>query len=273
MRGLLIASLLCVSAASLRAGETIDRVLEWVAQTDIPTIDLTGVHGARLHCERWLGVEDSAKDVARILVNGVEIWRNGTNGGTATLQDVEWATVDADISALADGVANTKIRFELTTDASGHLGGWNVDDVTIDSISDCAPSESYGSGTAGSGGFVPVLATSGGFPYIGNPAFTVDGSQLLGGGAGLCVVGFVRTTLPFKGITILVGLAPPAFFVAVSASGPAGVPGAGTFALTGEIPDDPTLVGLEVDVQALMFDKGGPKGLSASAGLAFVICQ
>jgi choice-of-anchor B domain-containing protein len=251
-------------------GEYEASVSTWL---ESPAIDLTGVHGARLRLERWLSVEDSSKDVARVLVNGAEVWRNPTNGGTQELQDVEWVTLDLDVSAVADGVADAKVRFELTSDGSGHRGGWNVDDVELYSVSDCAPSITYGTGTAGSGGFVPQLATSGGFPYIGNPAFTVDGTQLLGSASGLYLLGFARDQSPFKGIDIRVDLTPPVRWLPITASGPAGAPAAGAFALTGDIPDDTSLLGIVVDSQVLMFDPGGPKGLAASAGLEFVICR
>ena len=237
-----------------------------------PAIDLTGVHGSRLRFERWLRVADSAHDVASVEVNGHEVWRNATNGGTQDTLDPEWGTVDLDVAGVADGVATTHVRFRLQSDASGAHGGWNVDDVELYAVSTCRAPESYGSGVAGSGGFVPQLATVG-EPSLGNPAFEVDGSGLLGGASGVLGVGFARVAIPVKGITLLVDLSPPAFTVFVAASGAPGIAGAGTIAVDGEIPDDPALLGIEVDVQLLVADPAGPKRLSSSAGLAFVICQ
>jgi choice-of-anchor B domain-containing protein len=239
---------------------------EWL---ESPTVDLTDLHGTRLRFQRWLRVEDSPNDVARVLVNGVEVWRNGSNGPTL---DDEWATIDLDVSALADDVATTRVRFELKSNASGTHGGWNVDDVELYSISTCRDPEIYGNGSAGSGGYVPTLATVGA-PKIGGAPFTLDGSDLLGGANGLLLVGFARAQIPFKGFDLLVDPAPPTFLIPVTATGPAGAAGAGTFSLSDAIPDDTSIVGIEVDTQVLMFDGGAPRGLASSAGLAFWVCQ
>jgi choice-of-anchor B domain-containing protein len=237
-----------------------------------PAIDLSAARRTRLRFNRWLRVDDSAQDVARVMVNGTEIWRNPTNGGTQPTLDVEWATMDFDIAALADGVAATKVRFELQTDATVQFGGWNVDDVEIYSVSSCRDAEDYGVGTAGSGGFVPLLSTLGD-PMLGNPAFEVDGSQLLGGAPGLLAVGFARNDLDIKGITLLVDVTPPAVLVPIAASGPPGVAGAGAFQIVAGIGDDPTLDGLEIDLQILVADAGGPKKLASSQGRAIWLCR
>lgn len=237
-----------------------------------PDVDLTHRHGVRLRFERWLRVDDSALDVARVLVNGAEVWRNATNGGTQPTLDAEWATIDLDVSAVADGVAATRVRFELKSDASVTYGGWNVDDVELYSISTARDSESYGTGGVGSGGFVPTFTTAGD-PTIGGPAFSLDGADLLGGASGFVLVGFARAQIPFKGLDLLVDPVPPTLLVPVVASGPAGVAGAGTLTLAGSVPDDPALVGVEIDTQLLVFDPGAPKRLASSAGRAFWICR
>jgi choice-of-anchor B domain-containing protein len=237
-----------------------------------PAIDLTNRHGVRLRFERWLRVDDSAHDVARVVVNGSEVWRNPTNGGTLPTLDVEWGTIDLDVSAYADDVASTTVRFELKTDPSVAYGGWNVDDVELYSISTARDSESYGTGAAGSGGFVPTLATTGD-PQIGGPPFSLDGADLLGGANGLVLVGFARAQIPFKGLDLLVDPVPPTLLLPVTALGAPGVAGAGTFSFSGAIADDPAYVGVEIDAQVIVFDPGAPKGLASSAGRAFWICQ
>jgi choice-of-anchor B domain-containing protein len=237
-----------------------------------PAIDLTNLHGVRLRFQRWLRVEDSALDVARVLVNGVEIWRNPTNGGTLRTLDEEWATMDFDVSAVADDVAATKVRFELKTDASITRGGWNVDDVELYSISTCRDSESYGTGGPGSGGFVPTLTTVGD-AKIGGAPFSLAGADMLGGANGVLLVGFGRAQIPYKGLDLLVDPVPPTFLAPFTASGPAGVDDVGTFSISAGIPDDPAFVGLEIDTQLLVFDAGAPKHLASSAGRAFWIGQ
>jgi choice-of-anchor B domain-containing protein len=237
-----------------------------------PAINLSAARRARLRFNRWLRVDDAAQDLARVLVNGTEIWRNPTNGGTLQSLDQEWATMDFDVAALADGVPNTKVRFELQTDASVQFGGWNIDDVEIYSVSSCRDAEDYGLGTAGSGGFVPLLSTVGD-PMLGSPSFEVDGSQILGGAASVLAVGFARSNVDIKGITLLVDLSPPALLVPITASGPPGVAGAGGFQLVAGIGNDPALDGLEIDMQILVADLGGPKKLASSQGHAIWLCQ
>jgi choice-of-anchor B domain-containing protein len=239
---------------------------------ETPAIDLTGRHGVRLRFQRWLRVDDSARDVARVVVNGAEIWRNPSNGGTQPTLDVEWGTIDLDVAAHADGVAATKVRFELKSDGSGAYGGWNVDDVELYSVSTCRDTETYGIGYAGSGGFVPTLELVGD-PQIGGPGVSLVGDDLLGGGSGVMLLGVARAQVPLKTITLWVDLAPPGTLISIVASGAPGVAGDGGFTITDSIPDDPTLVGMEVDTQVVMFDRGAAGKLAASAGLAFWICQ
>jgi len=237
-----------------------------------PTVDLTNQHGVRLRFQRWLRVEDSAHDVARVVVNGVEVWRNPTNGGTQFTADEEWGLIDLDVSAAADDVAATKVRFELKSDGAVTRGGWNVDDVELYAVSTVRDPESYGTGAAGSGGFVPTLSTVGD-PMIGGPPFTLAGSNLLGGAPSLVLVGFARAQIPYKGLDLLVDPVPPTLLVPLTASGPAGVAGVGAFSLSAGLPDDPALDGLEIDTQVIVFDAGAANHLASSAGLAFWIGQ
>jgi choice-of-anchor B domain-containing protein len=242
---------------------------EWL---ESPAIDLSAARRTRLRFSRWLRVDDSANDVARVLVNGTEIWRNPTNGGTLPTLDNEWATLDFDVAALADGVAATKVRFELQTNGSVQFGGWNVDDVELYSVSSRRDPEDYGTGTAGTGGIVPVLSTVGD-PTLGSLAFEVDGAQIRGAAGCLLAIGVARNDYVVKGIRLLVDLAPPAVLVPVVASGTPGSAGTGAFALFFEIDDDPALDGLEVDLQILVADPDGPKNLAASQGRAVWLSQ
>jgi hypothetical protein len=49
--------------------------------------------------------------------------------------------------------------------------------------------------------------------------------------------------------------------------------GNGEFTVAAPIPNDPGLVGLDVYVQAIIADAGGPKGFSATRGMHFRVCQ
>jgi hypothetical protein len=87
--------------------------------------DHTGVH---LQFKRWLTCERSYGDVARILVNGTEVWRNVNN---PHFVDATWVPVDLDIHALADGNPSVQVSFELHSNGWITFGGWNVDDVRV----------------------------------------------------------------------------------------------------------------------------------------------
>ncbi len=93
-----------------------------------PVIDCSGHTGVQLQFKRWLTCERGYGDVARILVNGTEIWRNDK----ATNQiDGAWTPAVYDIHTLADNNPSVQIRFELNTDDNFTMGGWNIDDFRL----------------------------------------------------------------------------------------------------------------------------------------------
>jgi len=93
-----------------------------------PPIDCAGHTAVHLRFKRWLSVEESLYDVATILVNGTEIWRNPVN---ANLVDNAWTTQLYDISAAAGGNPAVLVRFALTSDDGLQFGGWNIDDFEL----------------------------------------------------------------------------------------------------------------------------------------------
>jgi hypothetical protein len=95
---------------------------------ETPPVDCRGRSGVRLSFSRWLSVEDGAFDAARILVDGVEAWRNAAG---ADLRDRSWTSREIDVSALADGRPAVVVRFELAADGGVERGGWNLDDVRL----------------------------------------------------------------------------------------------------------------------------------------------
>jgi hypothetical protein len=117
-----------------------------------PAFNCTGQTGVQLIFKRWLTVEKSQYDTARILVNGTEVWRNPFS---TDVLDVSWTTQSVDISAVADNNPAVTIRFELQSDGGLELGGWNVDDLKLGRIvpaGSCNPGTVFcagdGSGTA-----------------------------------------------------------------------------------------------------------------------------
>lgn len=93
-----------------------------------PVVNCSGQTGCWLSFRRALNVERGIYDVARVLVNGTEIWRNPSNYDHI---DRVWTPFLSDIHALADGNASVKVRFEMTGDPGWRFGGWNLDDFRI----------------------------------------------------------------------------------------------------------------------------------------------
>ncbi|MBK7877458.1 MAG: hypothetical protein IPJ77_17260 [Planctomycetes bacterium] len=93
-----------------------------------PVFNCSGRTNVQLIFKRWLTVEESLFDTARILVNGIEVWRNPVNGN---LLDTGWTTQVLDISAQADNNPSVTVRFELQSDGGLQLGGWQIDDLQL----------------------------------------------------------------------------------------------------------------------------------------------
>lgn len=100
----------------------------------LPVIDVGRWSDVRLQYRRWLGVEDSNFDKARITVDGQEAWINFTanKGDLSSVHhiDREWRFHDVSLSPHALGHA-FHIGFDLTSDAGLHLGGWAIDDLCV----------------------------------------------------------------------------------------------------------------------------------------------
>ncbi len=96
-------------------------------------INCAGYTNVALRFWRWLGVEDSIFDHARVDVssNGstwTTIWSNPGD----SMQDQEWVLQTFDISAIANNQPTVFIRWVMgTTDESLRYSGWNIDDVSI----------------------------------------------------------------------------------------------------------------------------------------------
>jgi hypothetical protein len=103
----------------------------WV---QMPSIDVGRWTDVRLQYRRWLAVEDSHFDQARILVNGKEVWLNFTQniGDSSSTHhiDREWRFHDVPLSGKVPGHV-FDVRWDLTADDGLDLGGWQLDDVCI----------------------------------------------------------------------------------------------------------------------------------------------
>ena len=95
-----------------------------------PAIDCSECEGARLQFRRWLSAQGGANgDVARVLVNGTEVWSSAS--ATGLLVDRHWELLDIPIGTIADGATEVKVRFEMASNGALELGGWAIDDVEI----------------------------------------------------------------------------------------------------------------------------------------------
>lgn len=103
----------------------------WVKMPPIDVGRWTDVH---LQYRRWLAVEDSHFDQARVTVNDTRAWVNFTadlGDSSATHHiDREWRFHDVPLSGYAPGRVFT-VGWDLTSDEGLHLGGWHLDDVCV----------------------------------------------------------------------------------------------------------------------------------------------
>jgi hypothetical protein len=171
-----------------------DNVHNWLRS---PAIDFTGEVGATLRFRRWLTVEKSVYDQARVLVDGIEVWRNPPG---VDLIDSSWNLTEVDISGAADGKSNVRIEFQLQSDGGLVFGGWNLDDVevyTLEAV--CAPPTLNG----------PLAQVA----CVGSPATF----STTAGGSGPFTYQWRKNTLP------ILGANGPSYTIAAVQSADAGV--------------------------------------------------
>jgi Peptidase C13 family len=127
------------------SGYTGDNVIGYNLNGDYPNnmsayyvttgaFDCSDVSGISLGFYRWLGVESNSWDHAVISVsndNGgtwSDIWENPGS----SLSDGSWTYEEYDISSIAEGYENVKVRWQMgTSDTSVIYCGWNIDDVIV----------------------------------------------------------------------------------------------------------------------------------------------
>jgi hypothetical protein len=114
---------------------------------------------------RWLGVESSIYDHAKIQVSNDDVnWTDVWVNGTGNLADSSWVYCEYDISAVADRQPTVFVRWCMgPTDFSFAYAGWNIDDVCLDGdISDAlfiSPNDIFFSLGPEGGPFSPVCKT------------------------------------------------------------------------------------------------------------------
>lgn len=97
-------------------------------------IDCKLAENVKLTFWRWLGVESSTWDHAKVQVsNNGTSWTDVWSNGTSDLIDTEWVYCEYDISAVADAQQTVYVRWCMgPTDFSAAYAGWNIDDVCLD---------------------------------------------------------------------------------------------------------------------------------------------
>jgi Tol biopolymer transport system component len=147
-----------------------------------------------------------------------------------------------------------------TTDFVPNDTNLALDTFLVDRDAQLAAWTNYGAGFAGTNG-VPSL-TARADPVLGT-SLTLDVENSLGAATPATLfLGFGRASIPTaKGGTLLVD----AFLFVPLALPAVDLP------LSGSLPNDPTLVGLEVDLQAVEADPGAALGLSFTAGLELTL--
>ena len=140
--------------------------------------------------------------------------------------------------------------------------GYWVNVATVPDDGCTGAGSEYGTGLAGTGGFVPHIGSLG-CPDVGRTV-TVQVDRCVGGTFGILLIGSAQAALPAFGGTLL--LAPIDATLAFPCSGTLGVPGIGEFSLP--IPlTSPALSGQSLYLQAGLLDPAASQGLAISNGL------
>ena len=174
-----------------------------------PAINCSGAQQVFLEFRRWLTVESSQYDQARIRVNGTQVW---INPNTADLIDTAWVPFQLDISSLAANNPTVQIEFSLQSDGGVAFGGWNLDEfalVTLGPGNSTCPSPSvYCTAKTNSQGCVPQIAASGSAGVSGTAPFTITGANVINQRSGLLFYGFASGSTIFQGGTKCIGGTP-----------------------------------------------------------------
>jgi len=106
-------------------------------------IDCSNAQNITLSFYRWLGIESSSYDHARIDVStDGTTWTTIWNHTSGTIQENSWSLKTYNISTIADRKPILLIRWVMgPTDYSDTYAGWNIDDISIsgDSVNVTVP--------------------------------------------------------------------------------------------------------------------------------------
>ncbi len=137
------------------------------------SLDCSNLTDVELHFMRYLNVETSTYDHAsiRVSVAGGPFTTLWENAGEIT--DSSWVSQVYDLSDLADGQGDVRIRWVMgTTDGSWQYSGWNIDDVQIVAVnpSSGVPGDANGDGMVNADDILAVISAWGPCPPGDCPA-------------------------------------------------------------------------------------------------------
>ena len=137
---------------------------------------------------------------------------------------------------------------------------------------DCNCGTLRGVGTAGTGGHIPRLMTTGACPTLGDTSWGVTLTQGLGGALVVVRVGIDSgpSTVGVGQATGSLLLGPPAI---VQLSGTPGAPGVGSATLALPMQTDPSMAGMTLRARAVVLDPGARRGRSKSRVLVATLCS
>jgi FG-GAP repeat protein/VCBS repeat protein len=158
--------------------------------------------------------------------------------------------------AVCGGDFNNDGRTDVLIGGNNFVAGDGIAETWITAV---ARWNNYGKGWAGSNGVPALIPLSD--PVVGQLLNLGLDNSLGASTAGLLVLGLSKDSIPTgKGGTLLVD---PFLFEALS------IP-AGGLTLSGKVPDDPSLYGFDLYLQAIEADSGASKGLSFTRGLDLI---
>ena len=167
-----------------------------------PTINCSGSVGVHLKFKRWLQVENSVYDHARVRINGTQVWENSS---ASDLLDTSWNAVDLNISAIADNNPSVQIEFSMQSDAGLQYCGWNIDDVEVSYQGACAPicpaASTYCVAKLTSNLTIPAIGSTGLATVTANN-FVVTLDDAMPNAQSVCFWSSAANNTPFKGGTL-----------------------------------------------------------------------
>ena len=158
-----------------------------------PSVDCSNSTETTLRFQRWLGVESASYDHAYVRVSndGGSNWTTVWSHSGGSFSDSSWQDMEYDISAIADGQSDVRVRFTMgTTDGSVTYCGWNIDDVEIIGLvpNDGIPGDLNGDGEV-NGADLGLLFASWG-PCAGCPADLNGDGFVNGADVGLMLLAY-----------------------------------------------------------------------------------